>query len=207
MGLSPPFHKFFTEVHKRACRLLICPRTHTIPWFYNSYQSSGSGSGSTGSVPLNNGSGSGSCSFCQWPSTYQQQQNVPCFLLITFWRYIYIILQRQKVILKSQNSWNKDFSYYFCLMMKGSRSEAGSVPADLRIRLRIREAQKTYGSGSGTLINIEVRLMFSYRSPIRKYMSYLYIYILHANFIKFFFQGFVPNILKFLYYAQGIWWN
>ncbi len=33
MGLSPPFHKFFTEVHKRACGLLIYPRTHTIPWF------------------------------------------------------------------------------------------------------------------------------------------------------------------------------
>ncbi len=32
MGLSP-FHKFFTEVHNRACGLLMYPRTHTIPWF------------------------------------------------------------------------------------------------------------------------------------------------------------------------------
>ena len=54
------------------------------------------------------------------------------FLLITFWRYIYIIFQRQKVIKKSQNNRNKGFSYYFCLTMQGS----GSV-------------NPTNGSGSG----------------------------------------------------------
>ncbi len=43
------------------------------------------------------------------------------FLLITFWRYIYIIFQRQKVIKKSQNSRNKCFSYYFCVMIEGFR--------------------------------------------------------------------------------------
>ncbi len=45
-----------------------------------------------GSIPLTNGSGCGfgSCYFRQWPSRRQQK----FFLLITFWRYIYIIFQR-----------------------------------------------------------------------------------------------------------------
>ncbi len=53
--------------------------------------------------------------------------------------YIYIIFRRQKVIKKSQNSGNQGFSYFFCLIMAGS----GSAPhLWLRIRMRIREAQK-----------------------------------------------------------------
>ncbi len=36
------------------------------------------------------------------------------FLLITFWRYIYIDFQRKKVKKKSQNIRNQSFSYYFC---------------------------------------------------------------------------------------------
>ncbi len=39
--------------------------------------------------------------------------------------YIYIILQRYKVIKKLQNSRNQGFSCYFCLLMEGSG--AGSV--------------------------------------------------------------------------------
>ncbi len=41
-----------------------------------------------GFVPLTNGS----CSFHQWPSRWEKKFLV--FLLISFWRYIYIILQR-----------------------------------------------------------------------------------------------------------------
>ncbi len=60
------------------------------------------------------------------------------FLLITLWRYIYIIFQRQKVIKKSQNSRNQGFSYYFCLMIEGSGSGAESRwPKNIRFR-RIR---------------------------------------------------------------------
>ncbi len=68
------------------------------------------------------------------------------FLLFTFWRNIYIIHQWLKLKgIKSQNGRNKGFSYYLCLMMKGSGSvpptnEAGSGsgrPKNLRI-LRIR---------------------------------------------------------------------
>ncbi len=56
-----------------------------------------------GSLPLINISGSesgfGSCSFCQWSLRCQQKIKLYyIFLLITFWRCIYIILQRWKVI-------------------------------------------------------------------------------------------------------------
>jgi hypothetical protein len=44
------------------------------------------------------------------------------FLLITFWRYTYIIFQRNKIIKKSQNSRNQGFSYFLCLMIEGSGS-------------------------------------------------------------------------------------
>ncbi len=50
------------------------------------------------------------------------------FLIITFWRYIYIIFQRQKFQKKSQNNRNQGFSYYFCLMIEGSGSGSGSIP-------------------------------------------------------------------------------
>jgi hypothetical protein len=44
---------------------------------------------------LTNGSGSGSCYYCRWPSRRQQKTNfLTVFLLITFWRDIYIIFQR-----------------------------------------------------------------------------------------------------------------
>ncbi len=53
-----------------------------------------------GSMPLTNGSGSGfgsgSCYFRHWPSRCQQKTNflTKFFLLVTFWRYIYVIFQR-----------------------------------------------------------------------------------------------------------------
>ncbi len=64
------------------------------------------------------------------------------FFAITFWRYICIILHREKVE-KSQNSRNEGFSQYFCLMMRGS----GSVPL-------------TNGSGSGRpkILRIWIRI-------------------------------------------------
>ncbi len=52
-----------------------------------------------GSRSLTNGSGSGSCYFRHWPSRCQQKTNflTQFFLLVTFWRYIFIIFQRLKV--------------------------------------------------------------------------------------------------------------
>ncbi len=53
-------------------------------------------------------------------SDLQDIQNISFFkvsLLITFWRYIYIIFQREKVIKKESM-----FSLYFCLMIEGSGS-------------------------------------------------------------------------------------
>ncbi len=72
--------------------------------------------------------GPGSCYYCNWPSRCQQKTNflTQFFLLITFWSYIYIIFQRLKIQQKSQNSRNQGFSYYFCMMIKGSGS--GSIP-------------------------------------------------------------------------------
>ncbi len=49
------------------------------------------------------------------------------FLPITFWRYIYIILQK-KVIKKSQNSKNRGFSNYFWLIMEGSWPDPDPYP-------------------------------------------------------------------------------
>jgi hypothetical protein len=48
----------------------------------------------SGYMPLTNGSGS--CYFRHWPARCQQKTNflTQFFLLITFWRYIYIIFQR-----------------------------------------------------------------------------------------------------------------
>ncbi len=75
--------------------------------------------------------------------TSRRQKKV--FLLITFWRYIYIIFQRWKVKKNSQNRRNQGFSYYFCLMIEGYGSEpltngSGSVrPKNIWIRqIRIR---------------------------------------------------------------------
>ncbi len=65
------------------------------------------------------------------------------FLLIIFWRYIYIIFRRQKVIKKSQHRRNQCFCYYICLMIEGfgSGSKSGSISL-------------TNGSGSGRPKNI-----------------------------------------------------
>ncbi len=89
-----------------------------------------------GSMPLTNGSGfgSGACYFCHRPSRCQQKNNkiffflilTQVFLLITFWRYIYIIFQREKVKKSQKNSRNQGFSYYFYMMLEGSGS--GSIP-------------------------------------------------------------------------------
>ncbi len=61
------------------------------------------------------------------------------FLLITFWRYIYIIFQRLKVLKTAQNSRNQGFSYFFCLITEESGS--GSIP-------------QTSGSGSERLSKV-----------------------------------------------------
>jgi hypothetical protein len=49
-----------------------------------------------GSMPLAKGFGSGSCYFRHWPSRRQQKTNFlkKFFLLITLWKYIYIIYKR-----------------------------------------------------------------------------------------------------------------
>ncbi len=81
------------------------------------------------------------------------------FLHITFWRYFYIILQKLRVKKKSQNSRNQCFSYYFCLMIEGSRSGSifltnGSASGSrrpknmwirwIRIRIRIHNTDLCY---------------------------------------------------------------
>ncbi len=81
-----------------------------------------------GSMPLTNGSGS-----CYFVIALQQDANkklifLNSFLLITFWRYIFIIFKDKKKK-ESENSWNQDFSYNFCLVIEVSGSAgSGSVP-------------------------------------------------------------------------------
>jgi len=88
--------------------------------------------------------GSEFCFFRQWPSRWQQKIIVfLSFLLITFWRYIYIIFQRKKAI-KSQNRGNQGFScYYFCLMIEGSGSGRSK---NIRIRITVWNSVKTKGT-------------------------------------------------------------
>ncbi len=91
-----------------------------------------------GSMPLTNGSGS--CNFCHWPSRCQQKTNflTQFFLLVTFWRHIYIIIKDKKSKRVTKNNRIQGFSYYFCMMIEGSGSRAGSGSIPL-----------TSGSGSG----------------------------------------------------------
>jgi hypothetical protein len=98
--------------------------------------------------------GSGSCYFRHWPSGSQQKTNflTKFFLLITFWSYSLYLHHFSKIKSQkeSQNSRNQGFSYYFCMMIKGSGSgsragsESGSIPL-------------TSGSGSGRPKNMWIR--------------------------------------------------
>ena len=68
------------------------------------------------------------------------------FLLITFFRYIYIFIsfQRQQLIKKSQNSWNQAF-LNLCLFLEGS----GSVQITTDPDPGCPKTYRSYGSGSG----------------------------------------------------------
>ncbi len=87
------------------------------------------------------GCGSRSCYFHHWPSRRKKTNfSKKVFLHITFWRYIFIIFQRQKVKKKSQNSRNQDFSYYPLTTESGSGSRRPGntwIPW-IRIRIQIR---------------------------------------------------------------------
>ncbi len=61
---------------------------------------------------------------------------------------MYIILKREKVIKKSQNSRNKGFSYYFCFMMEGSGDPNSYLVSDTDLG-----GPKTSGSGKRRLIS------------------------------------------------------
>jgi len=82
------------------------------------------------SVLLTYGCGfSGSCSFRQWLSRCRQIISfILNFLLITFWKYIYISLQRREVIKKQENRRNQCFSYFFA--DPGGPKNPGSTDPD-----------------------------------------------------------------------------
>ncbi len=65
---------------------------------------------------------------------------------------LYIILQRSKVIKKSQNSRNKDFSRLFCLLMEESGSGAGA-------RFGSGSVQINYGSRCGSRRPKNIRIL------------------------------------------------
>ncbi len=86
-----------------------------------------SGSGSADPCLFTNGSGS--CGFHHWPSRRKQKNKKKTkrvFLHTTFWRYIYIIFKDKKSKRSHKTRWKKGFSYYFCLMIKGSGVGSGS---------------------------------------------------------------------------------
>ncbi len=75
------------------------------------------------------------------------------FLLITFWKYIYIIFQRYKSQKVSQNRRNQGFSYYFCMMIEGSGF--GSIPLTSGSGSgRPKNRWVGSGSGSGTVVPV-----------------------------------------------------
>ncbi len=55
-------------------------------------------------------------------SGFQDKFSVYVFLLSTYFRYIYINLQREQVFLKQQYCRNQGFSLFFCLLMEGCES-------------------------------------------------------------------------------------
>ncbi len=94
-----------------------------------------------GSMPRTNGSGcgSGSCYFRHWPSQDPNKKLIfkKVFLLITFWRYMYIIFKDKKSKRSHKAVGINVFLTFFCLVIEGSRSGSGSIPL-------------TDGSGSGS---------------------------------------------------------
>ncbi len=98
------------------------------------------------SMPLTNGSGSGcgfgSCYFRHWPSqdANKMQFFQKVFLLVTFWRYTYIIFKDKKSKRSHKAVGIKVFLYFFLL---------GDRRIEIRIRIhtsdwwiRIQEVQK-----------------------------------------------------------------
>ncbi len=82
------------------------------------------------------GSGFGSCYFHQWPSRRQQKTNlkIKCFSTCYFLMVHLHHFSKIKVKRKSQNNRNQGFSYYFCLMIEGSRTRSRSTPLINRSR-------------------------------------------------------------------------
>ncbi len=103
-----------------------------------------------GSMPLTSGSGSGSWirillfSSLTFKMPTKNKFLTQCFLLITFWRYIYIIFQRQKVKKSHKIVGIKVFLTIFAWLKKDPDPDPGG--------------QKTcgsgFGSGSGALLKI-----------------------------------------------------
>ncbi len=94
-----------------------------------------------GSMPLTSGSGSGSGYFRPWSSRCQQKLIFnTIFSAYYFLKVLHLHhFSKIKSQKEPQNSRNLGFSYYFCMMIEGSRSRAGSGSIPL-----------TSGSGSGS---------------------------------------------------------
>jgi hypothetical protein len=101
------------------------------------------------SIPLTNGSGSKSCYFFVSDLQYAFKNYFLLNFCLFFLKLHVHHFSKIKVIKKSQNGRNEDFSYYFCLMIEGSG--AGSVPRTKNMWiLRIREGSR-FGSPTRNL--------------------------------------------------------
>ncbi len=137
----------------------------------------------SGSIPLTSGSGcgSGSCYFRQWPSRRQQKIIFfsLSFLLVTFWRYIYIIFLR--FIKKSQGSGSVSLT---------NRSGSGRPKNIWILRIRIRKTAPPPPSPQPPLRHTDwylwhnALLSFWQRTPHQKR---LHLFTLNAvtGFLKF----------------------
>jgi hypothetical protein len=90
-----------------------------------------------GSVPLTYRSGFGSCFLSVVDKISTRIFFFKVFLFITFWRYIFVSLQRQKVKKISQNSRNQGFLLlvYGKILIRTNNNGSGSRrPKNIRIR-------------------------------------------------------------------------
>ncbi len=96
------------------------------------------------------GPGSGSCYFRHWPLRCQQKTNLTqFFLLVTFWRYIYIIFQRWKVKKSRKIVGFKVFLIIFAWSGSSSRAGSGSIPLNSGSGSGRQRTRGSGGSGSG----------------------------------------------------------
>jgi hypothetical protein len=124
-------------------------------------------------MPLTNGSGSRSesCYFRHWP-TNKKLISKKVFLLITFWRYTYIIFKDKK---SKRSHKTVGIKVFFLILLDDgrirSRSRNRIHTSDKWIQIRIREAQKHVDPETNLILllcNFTIRFDYLYSSQFER---------------------------------------